>query len=189
MSPAELEELTKQIRPMPRAKHEVDCFLTYIETELGIYEQEYGLELVPDFQRGHKWTQEQQEHFVESVIRGAITTAGLLIQFNCPSLEQSTKVGDLPRTMQCVDGLQRLTALRRYVAGEIKAFGRYAAELEKTPFDARRYNIRIAMHSFQTRVELLQYYLDLNAGGTPHAPEELDRVRALLAEELAKQNA
>jgi hypothetical protein len=88
--------------------------------------------------------------------------------------------------MQCVDGLQRLTAVRRFLAGEIKAFGMVAKEFTGTPFDPRRYMLRMAVHVYQTRAELLQYYIDLNAGGTPHEPEEIERVRALLAGELTK---
>lgn len=184
MEQAELQELTKLVRPMPGAKYEVDCFMTYVEGTIDTFAKDYGLELIPDFQRGHVWTLEQQERFIESVIRGAVTSAGLLIQFNCPAFAQRA-TGDLPEQMQCVDGLQRLTAIRRFVAGEIKAFGRTSAELKGTPFDPRRYTFRIAVHDFQTRAELLQYYLDLNAGGTPHSATEIERVRVLHAEALS----
>jgi hypothetical protein len=180
MEPSELDTLTKLVRPMPRAKYEVDSFMHMVERAIQTYVDDYGLELVPDFQRGHVWTQEQQERFIEAVIRGAVSTAGLLIQFNCASFA-SKSTGDLPPHMQCIDGLQRLTAIRRYVAGEIKAFGRTVDELTGTPFDVRRYMFRIAVHDFQTRADLLQYYLDLNAGGTPHSKEEIERVRALRA--------
>lgn len=180
MSPTELSELTACIRPVPRAKFEVDCALSAVEEQLSVYERTYGLELAPDFQRGHVWALAQQEHFIESVIRGAVTSAGLLIQFNCAVLNGAASQSDLPSAMQCVDGLQRLTAIRRFVAGDIKAFGRTITQFRDTPFDARCYTFRIALHAFTSRAELLQYYLDLNSGGTPHSPEELARVQSLL---------
>lgn len=181
MEQIELNELIDQIRPMPRAKYEVDHFMHMVEATIQTYVDDYAMELVPDFQRGHVWTQEQQEHFIESVLRGAVTSAGLLIQFNCASFS-SKPTGDLPGKMQCIDGLQRLTAIRRYVAGDINAFGRPVNDLRKTQFDICRYMFKIAIHDFQTRADLLQYYLDLNSGGTPHSKEEIERIRTLHAE-------
>lgn len=181
MEQAELQALTKLVRPMPRAKYEVDCFFHFVEKTITTFADDYGLELVPDFQRGHVWSQAQQERFIEAIVRGAVSTAGLLIQFNCPAFSDKAS-GDLVPQMQCVDGLQRLTAIRRYIAGEIKAFGRRVDDLRGTPFDARRYVFRVAVHDFQTRADVLQYYLDLNAGGTPHSAEEIERVRALHAD-------
>jgi hypothetical protein len=32
-------------------------------------------------------------------------------------------LGQLPKTTVCIDGLQRLTAIRKFIAGEIRAFG------------------------------------------------------------------
>lgn len=38
----------------------------------------------------------------------------------------------------------------------------------------------MAIHTFTRRADLLQHYLDLNTGGTPHSAEEIARVRGLL---------
>ena len=175
------KQLIALVRPMPKAKYEVDNSWSRIEKTLELIQKDYGLNLEPDFQRGHVWTEDQQVRFVEAAIRGAITSAGLLIQFNCP-IYAGKNTGDLPDEMQCVDGLQRLTSLRKFIAGDIKPFGLHVDDLEGTEFDPRRYYYKMAVHAFQTKAELLQYYLDLNAGGTPHSAEEIDRVRGLLAE-------
>lgn len=174
-------DLIKLIRPMPRARYEVDHFMHNVERNIQTYVDDCGLELDPDYQRGHVWSQSQQESYMEAVIRGAISSGGLLIQMNCASFS-GKPTGDLPGHMQCIDGLQRLTAIRRYVAGEIKAFGITVDALRGTSFDIRRYMFKVAVHDFQTRADLLQYYLDLNDGGTPHSKEEIMRVRALLEE-------
>jgi len=172
------DELRAIIRPMPSAVYEVDTHCTYIEKALDNFREDCGLNLTPDFQRGHVWTQEQQERWIEAVIRNAIAVSGLLIQFNAPNWNHAG-TGDLPDEIVCVDGLQRLTAMRRFLAGEILAFGRTAEQFKGTPFDIGRYRFRLAIHTFQTRAELLTYYLDLNAGGTPHPKKEIERVKAL----------
>ncbi len=175
----ESESLDALIRPMPKARYEVDHAFNYVELALALYGEDGGLDLVPDFQRGHVWTQEQQERWIEAVLRGAISTSGLMIQFNSPAWESGNYIGKLPKTTVCVDGLQRLTAIRKFMAGEISAFGRTVDQFNGTSYDSRRYRIRVAVHGFQTREELLQYYIDLNAGGTPHSEEEIARVRNL----------
>lgn len=38
----------------------------------------------------------------------------------------------------------------------------------------------------ETRVEVLQWYLYINAGGVAHSKDELDKVRKLLEEERLK---
>lgn len=168
---------------MPNAVWTCDFTLNYLEKGLEGFAKDYGAcNLIPDFQRGHVWTREQQERFIEALIRGTLPVSCMLIQFNCPHWENHDYRGDLPREVQCVDGLQRLTALRKFLRGEIKAFGMAVDAFKGTRFDVCRpsYAVKFAMHTFQTKVELLQFYLDLNDGGTPHSQAEIARVRAML---------
>ncbi|MDD5191477.1 MAG: DUF262 domain-containing protein, partial [Dehalococcoidales bacterium] len=145
----------------------------YVEKALEDFEKADGLELIPDFQRGHVWTREQQERWIEAVIRGAISSAGLTLQFNAPNWNQldNKEKGDLPPQITCIDGLQRLTAIRLFVAGKINAFGLTVDKFAGTSYDIRRYRFKVAIHEFKNRAEVLDYYLDLNAGGTPHPAE------------------
>ncbi|MGH8465693.1 MAG: DUF262 domain-containing protein [Pseudomonas sp.] len=169
------------VRPLSTANYEVDVSWFHIERQLADLSTDYGLNLVPDFQRGHVWTSAQQQAFIENVLRGVVPTSGLLVAFNCPHWDDSTYQGDLPREVQCVDGLQRLTAIRAFLASEIRPFGLDLADLEGTDFDVKRigFRVRMAVHTFQSRAELLQHYLDINAGGTPHSEAEITRVREL----------
>lgn len=183
------EQLERIIRPMPRASYEVHCHFSHLERQLEGFEQDYGLDLMPDFQRGHVWTQEQQERWIEAVLRGAISTSGLTIQFNSPAFGHGSATPsdqDLPDTVVCVDGLQRLTSVRRFMRGEIRAFGFTRDDLAGTSFDPKRmtYRLNVAIHAFKTRQQVLQYYLDINTGGTPHSAQELERVRSLLDQEI-----
>lgn len=177
------EELDAIIRPLPRSNYKADHTLKSLEYALSGMERDWGLELNPDYQRGHVWTEAQQVSFIENLIRGGVASTGKVVQFNHPNWEMDQSPNsDLPDRLQCIDGLQRLTALRRFMNGEIQAFGLHADDFDGTPYSLSRIYITFAIFRLQTRAELLQYYLDLNAGGTPHPESEIDRVRGLLDE-------
>ena len=172
------------VRPLPRVSYSVDvpfgALEAFLSKQRDCIEAEGGsFELEPDFQRGHVWTPEQQACYMESVLRGA---APGKILFNCPGWERDLDVeSDIaPNTFQCIDGLQRLTATRLFLAGQIEVFGGLSAhDLKGGPFDpGRRYCRPIGIYEFGKRADLLQFYLDVN-GGTAHAQSELDRVRTL----------
>lgn len=114
-----------------------------------------GLELNPEFQRGHIWTVEQQTSYVENVMRGVVSTAGTVVQFNCknwPGIPQQPD-SDLADGVQCIDGLQRLTSVTEYLDGRIKPFGKGLQKWDGTAWDVRRmeFRFRIAVFSFQRK--------------------------------------
>jgi len=133
-----------------------------------------NLQLCPDFQRGHVWTEAQQIAYVEYILRGG--QSGRDIYFNCPGWH-SGEFGEYV----CVDGLQRITALLRFVNDEIPAFGVLCSDYE----DKLRMTNNIVWHvnDLQTKKEVLTWYLEMNEGGTPHTQEELDKVRRMISDE------
>lgn len=85
--------------------------------------------------------------------------------------------------MQCVDGLQRLTAIRKFLNNELSIFGgNYLDDFEDKKVLLRTMSLRINVNNLKTRKEVLQWYLDFNTGGTVHSDEEIERVRKLLNE-------
>lgn len=137
-------------------------------------EPNHYLDLDPPYQRGHVWTPEQQSAYIEFALQGGYT--GRDIYFNC-----STWMNGFSTPIEIVDGKQRLTAVRRFMAGEIPAFGHPIGEYEdKFPITSSDAAFNIHVNNLKTRAEVIQWYLDLNFTGTPHTPEELDRVRKLL---------
>lgn len=40
----------------------------------------------------------------------------------------------------------------------------------------------ISVNDLKTRAEVMQWYVDMNSGGTVHSAEEIDRVRSLIEE-------
>jgi hypothetical protein len=173
------------VRPLPTAAYTVDWHIGNLERSLASVESDIvnsngKFELEPDFQRGHVWTRSQQIAYVEAVVR---KTAPTRLLFNCPGWSSSNRAkGDIPEnTFQCVDGLQRLTALRKFLAGEFTIFnGQTIASLKGSPFDLSKYCLQMAVYEFDSRAELLRFYIDLNQGGTVHANEEIERIRDLL---------
>jgi len=181
------KQLRKIIKPLASAKYQIDVFWYDIERTLDYYEKEYGgLDVDPDFQRGHVWTIRQQEHFIENVLRGIVSSSGLLIQWNCPSWNDYNYKGPMPKGFQCIDGLQRLTAVRLFIAGKLKPFGMSRDEFKGTDFDPKRclWHLKFAVHDLTSRTNLLNHYLDLNTGGTDHTEEEINRVKQLLQKAL-----
>ncbi len=176
------------IKPLRTAKWQADFRWAGLDASIAGLGSDYGgLELVPDFQRGHVWSEAQQIHFIENCLRGVVSSSGFLIQFNCASWSDDCTGSDLPAGFQCVDGLQRYTAVTRFVCGEIKPFGLAASDLAGTVFSPKRFHMKVAVHDFTKRADLLEHYLSINAGGTPHSSAEIERVRVLL--EQAKANA
>lgn len=134
--------------------------------------------MTPDFQRGHVWTEKQQWAYVEFLLRGG--NSGRDLYFNCPSWHNQVPEGAYNEYV-CVDGLQRITANRRFINGEIKAFGSYFSEYTDS-LRLTQNTVRVHINDLKTRRDVLQWYLEMNAGGTPHTNKELQRVRALLEE-------
>jgi len=127
--------------------------------------------LNPEFQRGHVWTEDQQISYVEHVLKEGKT--GKDIYFNCKGWD---KKNDRAEPKYCVDGLQRITAARRFMNNEISIFGGQwkAEDLQYIPQHA---SFVICDMDFQTEEDVLQWYLDINSTGLEHTQEELDRVR------------
>ncbi len=144
-----------------------------------------GLNLDPDFQRAHVWTQNQQRRYIEFVLRGGRT--GVDIQTNNPGWHNHSAEGPY----ELVDGKQRIEAVRSFMTDNLRIFPEYAPEtggLLSSQFTGymRHYAaFKWHVNDLATRAEVLQWYIDLNAGGVVHSEEEIRRVQILLDLEKA----
>jgi len=177
-----MDNIEQVIRAIPRANDVYTIFWDRIERTLLDYETDYGLNLTPSFQRGHVWSHEQQTHYIENTIRGLVSDSQRTIIFTSAEWDGKGITGDLDRTVMCVDGLQRLTAVRNFMRGEVQPFGLSLSDLADTKYDPRRmlYTLHFQIFSFKNTQDLLQYYIDINSGGTPHSAEEIQRVKSML---------
>jgi len=162
------------IPQITQANYRVNVSWKYLEFQLAHFKEGYGLELEPDFQRAHVWTEDQQIAYIEWVLRGG--RSGRDILWNCKVWRSGGKA-----PVVLVDGLQRITAVQRFLHNEIPAFGTLYNDYED--------NLRLVTSDFvfyvndlKTTEQVLQWYIDINAGGTQHSDEEIEKVKAMLAE-------
>ena len=151
----------KAIPQFTRAgSYAVDIPLDRVPKWVANEQEDPGLVLTPEFQRGHVWTKKQQVAYLEFLLRGGRT--GRDLYFNYPSQH-----------------VQGLTAIQRFFGNELKVFGSYFREYTDT-IRMTTNTVRIHVNDLQTEKEVLNWYLEMNAGGTPHSKTELARVKALL---------
>ena len=164
----------QDIPQFPRAHYQVDVSWDYLEDHIAHHTNTEcsPLDLEPDVQRAHVWNQKQQVAYVEYILRGG--EVGRNLTFNCPGWMQ-----DWRGPYVIVDGKQRLQAARAFMRDEFPAFGlkfsEYSGRLHIT---GPSFSWRVC--SLESRRELLEFYLSINTGGTPHTKAELDKVRAML---------
>jgi hypothetical protein len=85
-----------------------------------------------------------------------------------------------------VDGKQRLTAVRGFLANTVAIFnGIYFRDFTDV-LRASGASFKFHVNDLPTRAEVLRWYLEMNSGGTPHTTSELLRVRELLEGEKKK---
>ena len=145
---------------------------SFVET-IEDWEKNNALILNPDFQRGNVWVEEQQIKFVEFILRGGSTAKVVY-------LNQAGWMNSFEGEFVCVDGLQRITALQRFMHNEIPVFGGYYKDYTDNirTIDGMKINV----NNLKTRKEVLQWYIEFNSGGTVHTDAEIQRVKKLLEE-------
>jgi hypothetical protein len=175
--------------PEPVRSHDVD--IAYINESLERYFKVYNLDLNPDFQRGHIWSQEQQIKYIESLVKGFVGLAARTITFNNPSFgRDKDKHSDLDQ-MLCIDGLQRLNAIMGFVNKKFTIFEKELGGVDlnyfnKSSFSLQTQTIKFQIMNMQTKLEVLNYYINFNSGGTPHTENEINRVKSMRDELLHK---
>ena len=179
------DEYLEKVNPIRQpVQSDTVCGLDFLNEWLKLEEDSFGkpINMVPDFQRGHVWTHDQQTKFIENVLRGLVDKSGLTIRFNHPTKEALNHTNDITCEIICLDGLQRLESLKQFLAGNILPFGMSYAEIPRVFI--RNIRIHFQIYDFTNRSDILAFYLDINSGGTPHSNEEIQRVQSLLAESL-----
>jgi len=139
--------------------------------------------VVPHYQRGRVWTDQQSSLFVGFLAEGGAMPP-IFVQ-RWPVLPTQADF----RPDELVDGLQRMTAICRLLEGSIPmelADGRraYLRDLperdQKLLIGPAGPNIIIQFIELATPEDVLRFYIRLNRSGTPHTDAEIERVRAML---------
>ena len=176
----------ERIPKFPKPGYKVNVHWRSIERTLeGYGDPRSGvvLDLNPDYQRAHVWTDSQRTSYIEYILKGGEESQTIF--FNCPDWPNSTE-GAL---FELVDGKQRLESVRKFLRSEVPVFEDQLFRdfsKEDQGIILYRHNLEFRIAAFHTRLDVLDWYLSINTGGTPHTPEELDRVRMLRSAELVK---
>lgn len=164
------------INQLPRFYYQINVPWGYIEQTLSGYAKT-GLDLSPDFQRAHVWSEDQQVAYVEYVLRGGEVGRSIVFNNDGPNGNWGF--------ITLVDGKQRIEAVRKFMRNELRVFGHSLSGFEdKMRIFQDDFLFRIC--NLHTKAELLQLYLNINARGTPHTEDELNKVWAMLELEEMK---
>lgn len=150
----------------------VNIPLFYLKRKIEEDQKELGLQLCPDFQRGHVWTETQQTQYLEYILMGG--RSGRDIWFNHTGWMRSFE-GEYV----LVDGLQRITACIKFLDNKLCVFGYYYNQFEDR-LGMTEYTLIFHVETFQTKKEVLEWYIEMNSGGTPHTNDEIDRVKKMI---------
>jgi len=77
-----------------------------------------------------------------------------------------------------VDGLQRITAMQRFMNNEIKLYNTLYKNYEG--FIDNWFGFKINVNNLESKKDVLTWYLEMNSGGTPRTLQELEKVKQLL---------
>lgn len=160
---------------IPTGNYMIDTLISDLKDTIERYQREFNLELDPDFQRSHVWTEDQRVRYIEYLMQGGQTPP---IYFNHEGWMKSFQ-GD----MVIVDGKQRLTSLLLFLDNKLRVFHSMDPSGEgflAEHFDYIPYTIKIGINDLPTRSQVLEWYLQMNSGLIAHTTDELDKVRSLL---------
>lgn len=135
--------------------------------------------IIPDFQRCHVWTREQQTAYIENMLRGF--PSGRDVYYNHPTWGTFENAEKYP--LEIIDGQQRINAVTAFMNNEFPVFGNNYRKDFEGGLDYHTAFFKVHVLRMKTRREVIEWYLSFNAGGTIHSAEELNRVRQLLEQE------
>ena len=167
----------RDIPQFPYSRYSITLGWNYLLRYIDQQVSEDGLDLDPDYQRPHVWTEAQQIAYVEYKLRGGVSASDLWA--NCANWNHGLILG----AYELLDGKQRITAVMKFMRNKLPAFGHYYFDYkDKVRLTSPHFNWKVM--SLGTRAEVLQWYIDNNSAGTQHTEEELGRVVVLLEKEL-----
>lgn len=164
-----------QIPEFPRANYTVTVHLKNLKFHLESWNYpDQPLIMEPEWQRGRIWTEQQKTSYMEYFLMGGRT--GRDVYFNCSSWQTLKE----PTPIYCLDGLQRINAALDFLDDKVPVFGLKFSEFEG-PLPNGKFEMSFHMLNLQTKHDLLNTYINFNSGGTPHSPEEISRIKTILA--------
>lgn len=158
------------------ANYRITVSWRFLQDWIDKHIEDLNLDLNPDFQRNYVWTEEQKSRYVEYSLRSGLS--GHELYFNCPGW-MNTFAGPFV----LVDGKQRLSAVLGFLDNQVEVFDGYLYKDFEDKLGSVEPRFSVNINDLATRKEVLQWYLDLNTGGTIHTAKELNKVKKLIQRE------
>lgn len=139
------------------------------------------LNISPDYQRGRVWSDDQCSRFIGYLAEGG----------ECPPIWVQ-RWADATIPDEVIDGLQRITAILRFLKNEVPMELTDGTRVYLRDLDADTARILTSNTGpvvlfqyvqYESRADVLRTYIRLNRGGTPHSDAEIARVQHLLQSE------
>ena len=174
------ERLKKVQRLTPDCTYRVDYGLLHIPRFI----EQYGVDLDPDYQRHYCWTKTQKKLFVGAAIQNHNAIPIFWFNFG--------PKGSSEARSEVVDGKQRLNAILEWLDNKFPAVcpcgeSFWARDIDEYGERNLGMYTTLRMHFVKlSRPDVLNFYINLNSGGTVHSKMEIERVRALLVVDEAR---
>lgn len=81
--------------PFPAQKYQINVGFTFLEQQLQSMSEGHSLELDPDFQRAHVWSEAQQSSYVEYLMQGG--PSARVIYWACEGWNSSSEEGPMAK--------------------------------------------------------------------------------------------
>ena len=169
----------KDIPEYWRANYRINAPWSMLISMLDGFKNDFGVDLDPDFQRGHVWSTDKSIKYVEYILANGPSARE--IQWN--SYNWSAMSASTWGTLELVDGKQRMNSALMFLNNEIPAYGNLYRDYTDRLNLCNHYFI-FFINNLPTRKDVLQWYLQLNDGGVVHTKEEINKVKDLLKREI-----
>ena len=153
-------------------KRAINSMMNYTHMDGSELDLHCIFEAVPKFQRDNdKWNTKMQSGFIENIIMGFKTDILLY------------EIGD-KGYIDCniLDGLQRITAIYKFLENDLLVFGKTLTELKENGI-LRGFSdgyINLNIFTFDNEREAVQYYIDINENIT-HSNDDIIRAKDYLS--------
>lgn len=167
------------IQPLTYINGGFEIDLYDVQDWLKSYNERYGINIDPYFQRPLVWTEERKSKFMEFLLRGG---RSLPLLWNSPVYGgHDSKNSNLGDEIILVDGKQRLNCIVQFLENKLPVFnGNLRQDIDGIERHLRRTSIVFQINRLQTTKQVLTWYMEINEGHVAHTEEELDRVRKLI---------
>ena len=161
------------------AHYAVDVEWGYLSTFFTRHIVEDRLDINPEFQRGFCWSSQQKKNYIQYILRGGMS--GRDIYCNCPFWQfGSVQPKDPQWQYVLVDGKQRLDAVLGFLNNEFTIFDDHYFKDFTDKLRMSSGGFKWHINTLKTYNEVLDWYIQLNTGGTVHDQSEIDRVKDLI---------